>query len=348
MDHNDMLCLADSYEHKDPAKAAEWYTKAANGGNTTAAYEIALRYQEGVTPVKRDASEAVRWYRKAAESGHRLAMACLGHMYDHGAEGVPADKEEAHHWFAKAAEHGDVWMMNYLGLYYQNIGVADKAFDWFIRASEAGLVEGMYNIARCYEDGFHVPKDPTKAAEWYAKAAKAGTQAGAHDHQIGKITHNDDDDQIGKLEALANAGDDAAMYDLAVIYDYGRNHLSKAIEWYTKAAEKGHCGALIELGRCHLYGDGVPQNANTAIGYFTRAMEAGDDQAMINLYRAYTKLEDHDKAKEWLQKAERAGDPRVLLDGIPVKEGDNARWFAKGVDVGVVSCDHVAKRPRLS
>ena len=323
-----MLRLADSYnESKDLAKAAEWYTKAANGGNTTAAYKLAVYYQE----VKRDPSEAMRWYRQAAESGDRRAMASLGHMYDEGAEGVPADKNEAHHWFAMAAEHGDPDMMNYLGLHYRERGMADKAFDWFVRASEAGSIQGMYNIARCYDRGVHVPKDPAKAAEWQAKAVKAGPDV---------------------LSLLANEEDDDAMFNLAAMYDYERNHISKAIEWYTKAAEKGHCAALIELGHCHLYGNGFPQNANTAIEYYTRAVQAGDDQAMIHLYRAYTKLEDHDKAKEWLQKAERAGDPRVLLDGTAVnlKEGDNARWFTKGVDIGVMlsAADQVAKRRRLS
>lgn len=212
MDHNDMLRLADSYNNsKDLAKAAEWYTKAANGGNMTAAYKLALYYEE------RDPSEALRWYRQAAERGEdRRAMVSLGHMYDQGAEGVPADKDEAHRWFAMAAEEGDPYMMNYLGYHYRELGMADKAFDWFIRASEAGLVDGMYNIAGCYEHGVHVPKDPTKAAEWYAKAVKAGTHDDAHD---------DDDDQIGKLESLAKEGDDATMYKLAVICDY--DHVAK-------------------------------------------------------------------------------------------------------------------------
>lgn len=62
---------------------------------------------------------------------------------------------------------------------------------------------------------------------------------------------------IDALTKKANAGDAQAMYELAMAYD-GMNDIKKAVEWYEKAANKGHDEAMNELGLLYYYGvDGV-------------------------------------------------------------------------------------------
>ena len=53
---------------KDEAKAASWYRKAADQGDSKAQFALGIMYANG-QGVPKDEVEAVRWYRKAAERG---------------------------------------------------------------------------------------------------------------------------------------------------------------------------------------------------------------------------------------------------------------------------------------
>jgi hypothetical protein len=64
---------------KNPAKAAHWFLKAANGGDAEAQYLSArvLLRGDGVPP---DATEALRWAQTAADHGHPEAMVLTGDL----------------------------------------------------------------------------------------------------------------------------------------------------------------------------------------------------------------------------------------------------------------------------
>lgn len=70
-----MLGLASLYEEEDGnyTKAAGWYLKAAEAGNTLGMYYIA-RFLEGGCGVAKNYESAMEWYRKAAQLGHRGAQ----------------------------------------------------------------------------------------------------------------------------------------------------------------------------------------------------------------------------------------------------------------------------------
>ena len=53
-----------------------------------------------------DKEKAVEWYTKAAEQGDSNAQCNLGYCYDNG-DGVTMDKEKAVEWLTKAAEQGN-------------------------------------------------------------------------------------------------------------------------------------------------------------------------------------------------------------------------------------------------
>jgi len=71
---------------QDYAKAIEWYTKAADSGNTTAMYNIGYMYMYG-EGVEQDGTKAIEWYTKAADLGDSDAMYNFGYMYDYGEGG---------------------------------------------------------------------------------------------------------------------------------------------------------------------------------------------------------------------------------------------------------------------
>ena len=92
---------------KNPAKALEWFTKAAEQDNLDAQVNVANYYFEGRSGiVPQDYDNALTWFRKAAEKGSAFAMFRLGEYYEKGYGSVEKDIVEAVKWYSKAKENG--------------------------------------------------------------------------------------------------------------------------------------------------------------------------------------------------------------------------------------------------
>ena len=78
--------------------------RAAEAGDATAMYSLALKYQDGVG-VEKSVAEAVRWQRASAEKGYALGMLALGRAYATG-DGIARNQDEAVSWYRKAAAAG--------------------------------------------------------------------------------------------------------------------------------------------------------------------------------------------------------------------------------------------------
>jgi len=63
----------------DYAKAAEWFSKAAEQGDAAAQYKLGGLYEEG-RGVPQDKTKAAEWFRKAAEQGNKEAMDFLAKL----------------------------------------------------------------------------------------------------------------------------------------------------------------------------------------------------------------------------------------------------------------------------
>lgn len=64
--------------------------------------------------------------------------------------------------------------------------------------------------------------------------------------------------------------------------------METAVEWYTKAAEGGNECAMRELGKCYLDGHGIAQDRGKAAQLLEAAAEAGDVDAMMAIARCYS------------------------------------------------------------
>lgn len=62
---------------------------------------------------KKDPAKAAEWFTKAAEKGDRNARKILGAMYLQGT-GVATDMDKARYWLQKAADQGDMDAKNLL------------------------------------------------------------------------------------------------------------------------------------------------------------------------------------------------------------------------------------------
>ena len=90
----------------NPAKAMQWYTRAACNGHAAAQNNLgALYFDQGTY------RQASYWYRLSANNGNAHAQFNLGLMYELG-RGLPRDREKAQYWYKLAAAQGH-WNAQY-------------------------------------------------------------------------------------------------------------------------------------------------------------------------------------------------------------------------------------------
>ncbi|HUW19839.1 MAG TPA: tetratricopeptide repeat protein [Sedimentisphaerales bacterium] len=99
----------------NPIKGVEWYTKAAEAGDSNAIYSLGVTYGLG-KGVAQDDKKAMELFKKAANTGHTDAMINLGAMYSLG-RGVSQDYQKAAERDLKAVESENKKGMYSLGFF---------------------------------------------------------------------------------------------------------------------------------------------------------------------------------------------------------------------------------------
>ena len=115
-----------------PGRDVNRVLKRAKAGDSTAQYEIALRYADG-EGVPQNYRDAMAWFAKAAANGNNNAQWKLGLGHINGI-GVPHDERKAVVWFKRAANQGDIRAQSALSdLYLSGRGVPRdyvRAYTW--------------------------------------------------------------------------------------------------------------------------------------------------------------------------------------------------------------------------
>lgn len=89
---------------QDYSKAAEWYEKSANQGNSDGQFGLGYLYSSGLG-VRQDYSKALEWFKKAAKQNHKGAQGSIGILYESGL-GIRQNKTIAKEWYGKACDNG--------------------------------------------------------------------------------------------------------------------------------------------------------------------------------------------------------------------------------------------------
>jgi len=84
----------------DPAKAMQWYLRAAIRGHAAAQNNLGALYF-----VQGNHKKAIYWYRLSAKKGNANAQFNLGLLYELG-RGLPKDRDKAQYWYKLAAAQG--------------------------------------------------------------------------------------------------------------------------------------------------------------------------------------------------------------------------------------------------
>ncbi len=115
------------------------------------------------------------WFESQAQAGDAEAQYRLGEIYEAGLGEAQSDDAMAIAWYGKAAGQGHVRAAFRLGrLLERQPGEARAAAAAYRQASEAGVPEATYNLARLHRDGVGVERDVRKAAALYRQAYAEG------------------------------------------------------------------------------------------------------------------------------------------------------------------------------
>lgn len=132
------------------------------------------------------------------------------------------------------------------------------------------------------------------------------------------VTSQTDDDYDGgsstvieDLMRKAENGSDDACFNIGESFFYGRGGVKqdyvKAVEWYTKSAERGDCSSQKKLADCFRSGQGTKRSFAKAVFWYEKAAQQGDYEsakAAVYCYRigGNDLSQDVKKAEEIAQK----------------------------------------------
>lgn len=174
-------------------------------------------------------AESVEWFQEAAQQGHAEAQYTLAWMYAQG-QGVP-----------------------------QNLTQAVRLFR---QAALKGYAEAQYVLGSMYAKGQGIPQNLTQAARWYVKAALQGHTAARQA-------------QIHLYLKVAEQGDVQAQYALWSMYAKGETDVPQPLQWLNRAAAQGYVEAQYTLGSLYETGNEVPQELVKAIQWYRKAAWRG-------------------------------------------------------------------------
>lgn len=151
--------------------------RLANAGDAKAQHDLGMLYLAG-RHVLKDPARAAEWFEKAAVQGLANAQFNLGVLYQRG-QGVAQNDRLAFFWYQSAAEQGMARAQHNLATAYADGRGTQtnypKAVEWMTKAAEAGLGESQFSLASLYELGFATGKpDLDQARKWFERAAAQG------------------------------------------------------------------------------------------------------------------------------------------------------------------------------
>ena len=263
--------------------------------------------------------------QQAADAGNLPAMNRLAQMHLDGNGGFPKDRAKAIELFKRSFAAGSPFgYVNLLSIRNsmreedpnavteidESDDLSAKAFQLAAQLANKGDSESALALGLLYGDGIGVAPSHSSWLKWIRTAAEQGNQ----DAQIQLaryLTKRVEDFSGGSeyqpaeglkwLERAASAGEGAAMFNIALLYEHGQpavldvsegrqrtiagidRDMPKALHWYERAAASGNSSSMYNLGMFFAAGRGVPKDASRAAQYWKLAAMAKNTSALFNL-----------------------------------------------------------------
>lgn len=229
--------------NEEDEKAVEYLADAAQRGIGMAQFYLAGYYQSYANKgiFEKNEGKRIAWLIKSAEYG--ISLACqsmqsdrvIRYIVENGIPSVPP-VEEAYEQAVKYFEAGDY----------------EQARMFFHEAASFGHYDAQITLARMYEEGKGVEKNPEEAVHWYDKAAE------------------------NKKSYRENWEKDLDMvWERGIVFEKD-GEKKKAVQCFAYAALRGHVHSQYELGRSYENGTGFNADPAKAVSWYSRAADQGD------------------------------------------------------------------------
>jgi len=222
-------------------------------------------YRRGEFGLGKNYTEAFKLAELSAKKSHPIGMYNLAVLYEEG-KGTSKNQSRAEQLYRalfsslkNLADKNDKYAQYDIGfMYYAGKSVQknpQEALKYISLAAEKGHMPASYLLGKMYLHGEGVEKDPGKAVFWLAKSASKGDIMS--EYLLG-ITYLKGDGTVGKnsgeayfwLSRAAKKGDADAQFFTGLLLENGDGidkSPTEAEEWYRKAAEQNHAGAIKKL-----------------------------------------------------------------------------------------------------
>jgi TPR repeat protein len=233
---------------RDLEKSKKAFREAADEGSVEALVGLAFLYLEEEGSASH--SQAFKCFKEASKRGHALASLRVGILHRAG-KGTPVDKKKACKYFLKAGQLEDSDGYLNLGVMQETgEGIPENivlALENYSLAAEKGNPRAQYNLGRY----FFVKRNYPSAFSWFTIASK----------------NSEESDALLMLGWMYRQG-------------LGTEPLPPLASKYFKlSAKKGNVHAMLQLGNFFLSGQGVLLDPKRAVKWYTRAAEAGSQEA---------------------------------------------------------------------
>ena len=184
------------------------------------------------------------------------------------------------------------------------------------------------------------------ALAWFAMPAGAATAEENYQEARRIFVRGDVVGAMPLLRKAADEGHAPAQVLLAQMLDQAEFN-SEAVEYFRKAAQQGNADGEFGLGSMYAAGEGVPRDAQAALNWYRRAAGRGHDRAILALALAHlrgdlgltNRKSDDSQVRQWIRTAAEKGDLQAMEGlvvalrngdfGFAVDAGQAADWEAK-------------------
>ncbi|SEA56768.1 hypothetical protein SAMN02910384_01786 [Pseudobutyrivibrio sp. ACV-2] len=292
-------------------------------GDTDAQVMLGRMLEYGNEEVKQNFYEAFSWYQMASDSGNVDGTCALGYFYLNGAA-VEADLDKAEELFNTAIENGSTNAK--VGL--ARVMLEKGGYTKMATAESEEVISADSSSEATINDSNNASTNESeKASE--KEATKDSTKTSSKDTNESKDsdqTVSDSDEELTELDQIVNlltvaqqAGDLDGGYYLGYIYENGIGVIAdykKAFDYYNRVAKSSSTAlndrdainlSNIALGLMYVKGEGVEENSETALEYFTAASDNNSAKASYYIGQMYENGigvdKDYEKAMEFYLKA---------------------------------------------
>jgi TPR repeat protein len=185
------------------------------------------------------------------------------------------------------AERGDPQALLKLGAFYAEGVVVQKNYskarECYEKAAQAGLAEGIYNVAVCWEVGMGSEADPARAAEYFRKAADMMLPQALFKMSVildsGFGVGRDEKASIGYMIKAAAAGHPDAAAIMGVVYMNGlrgqKKNAEEGMKMLKMAASSGRVEAIKNIAVVYKDGIGIKASPADALKWYVIAEKCG-------------------------------------------------------------------------